>query len=126
LSTGANHQSLWLILSHKTDIGDSVRLKASEDGSLFIQLINDGTVVDEISISFTDKGSYWSVGSMNRLIITPLGLGLTDNEVGLAIDREGNLKTSYGASGGLVFPILWAGGSSELMSSVHERVSEEN
>lgn len=117
-------RNLWTIISAKSQNGDVVRLRLMQRNKLAIELIDNGRLVSVLERKITKKDTYWSVGTSIKLHgVPPFVWGVSDNEVGLAVDRKGNLYTSFGISGaGFIGPIGMAGGSGHKQATVHTRI----
>lgn len=116
--------ALWSIISDRREEGNAVQLRSGGKRKLEISLLDHGRPVASVHRTLTRKGRYWSIGSRFQTRgIPPLLWGITDNEVGLAIDRDGNLNTSHPTGGlGFVGPIpLMGAGSGHNISTIHRR-----
>jgi hypothetical protein len=117
---------LWRLVSDRLYAGDAVQLRLIGKRRLEITLFNQKQQIASTHRTITRRGKYWSIGSAFQIKgVPPLVWGIKDKEVGLAIDRDGNLNTSYGISGAaFVGPMpLIGGGDSAKRSSIHRKIT---
>lgn len=126
---GYSTTSLWWILNRES----SPPHKISQDGKVLITikgdnieftLFNDNTPINTVNCKISDKGNFYTIGSKAQLHgIPPLLWGLSDREVGLAIDQSGNLHTYYGITGSVFVGFFGTGaGDANKISTIHKRL----
>lgn len=119
---------LWRVISDHPGAGNAVQLRLSGTRRLDITLLDQGRQIASVHRTLRNRGNYWSIGSAFQIKgVPPLVWGMKDNEVGLAIDHDGNLNTSYGISGAAFvgpMPLIGAGDGYKK-SSIHRRITPE-
>ncbi len=123
-----DYRDLWRIIADEKDVGDAVLIELKPRDILEISLLESGKRISVVKRKLTKKGNYWSAGSPIKLHgVPPFAWGVSNNEVGLAVDRTGNLHSSFDISGAFfIGPIGMAGGDSIKRSAVHNRISPQS